>query len=224
MAAPDPCDSLHEGCFTKIAWREAYRNWRANLGQGKIQPYLEQWMVLDLVHDRCVREHLEKLEAGEDVAEEILQDLPQLQIPEQTDVVMKFVHGLPGSGKTQLLKWIRSYFEEVWRWVQGNQFIFLAPLNSMAANIDGATIHSWGEIGFIDRQGRYIASKSKKEDDVSTLAGLLDFPRWILIDEIEASGTELLSLLNEEICRKAPYHSPYRLSQNVGTAVAGECS
>ena len=60
------------------------------------------------------------------------------------------IHGLPGSGKSELTRWIQNYFEEVWQYKKGQQFVFLAPMNSMANNIGGSTVHSWGQIGFKD--------------------------------------------------------------------------
>ena len=109
------------------------------------------------------------------------------------------VHGLPGSGKTLVLKWIRSYFEEVWDFTLDHQFAFIAPLNSMAANIDGSTLHSWGELSFLDRMGRYISCKKKTEDAVTTVAGRGSTLRWLFIDEVEARGADLISFLSEKM-------------------------
>ena len=33
------------------------------------------------------------------------------------------VMGLPGSGKTQVMKWMAEYFEEVWGWVAGRHYV-----------------------------------------------------------------------------------------------------
>ena len=49
--------------------------------------------------------------------------------------VFFFTHGLPGSGKSTLLTWMRLYFEEVWGYRSNHQFVYLAPLNVVAANI-----------------------------------------------------------------------------------------
>ena len=56
--------------------------------------------------------------------------------------LFRLIHGLPGSGKSQILKWLRSYFNEVWLWGEGTHYQFLAPSNSMADDIGGATLHS----------------------------------------------------------------------------------
>ena len=207
---PEAMDSV------SFPWLQKYQEWVVALRKAKKQPYAQQWLVLEMIHDRCVREFIETHQIPPDLAQEYLKTclsssthvrvgkewLREYLIPPQTSPVLKFTHGLPGSGKSTLLKWIRSYFEEVWGYRLNHQFVYLAPLNVMAANIDGATIHSWGEIGFCDRHGNYISSKSKSEDEVSTLAGLLDFPRWVFIDEIEACGAELLNSFDNWMQKK----------------------
>ena len=60
--------------------------------------------------------------------------------------MLDLVHGLPGTGKTQLIKWIRELFKEELKWTHGVQFIFLAFQNSAVAKINGYTIHHWSGI------------------------------------------------------------------------------
>ena len=97
-------------------------------------PYEEQWRLMDMVHRRCV------VEAEEEQQGRINSSAEE---PERV-----FGHGLPGSGKTQIMKWLSEYFQEVWGWRPGVQYVYLAPLNSMAARINGYTVHSWGEVGW----------------------------------------------------------------------------
>ena len=52
------------------------------------------------------------------------------------------VHGVPGSGKTEIIKWIREMFENVLGWTHGIQFVCIAFQNAVAAHIEGQTIHS----------------------------------------------------------------------------------
>ena len=68
----------------------------------------------------------------------------------------------------QLLLWIRSYFEKVWHWKHGDQFVFLASMNSMADNIGGDTLHSYFAMSFKDRRGMTINS-SQADMNWSTL-------------------------------------------------------
>ena len=54
--------------------------------------------------------------------------------------------GIPGAGKSTCLRLLRSYFEEVLGWVDGDEFQFVASRNIMAALIGGKTIHHWSTI------------------------------------------------------------------------------
>ena len=54
-----------------------------------------------MIHATCVQEE------GEKHRPEVL----PLSSP-----LLHFIHGLPGSGKTQVLTWVRTYFEDVWNW------------------------------------------------------------------------------------------------------------
>ena len=115
-------------------------------------PNLQQRTILELVHERRVVEHV--YENGEGIPS-------TTSCPEP---LLRLIHGLPGSGKTQVLRWLQSYFEQVWSWTLGLEFVFIAPMNSMASNIQGSTIHSWGQIAFKDRRGSLINSQQKSKD------------------------------------------------------------
>ena len=115
-------------------------------------PNLLQRKILDLVHERRVAEHT--YENGEGIP-------CATPCPEP---LLRLVHRLLGSGKTQVLQWLQSYFEEVWGWTLGLEFVFTAPMNSMASNIQGSTIHSWAQIAFKDRRGTLINSQQKSKD------------------------------------------------------------
>ena len=69
------------------------------------------------------------------------------------------IQGLPGSGKTQVIQWIRSFFEDVMGYVHGRDFICLASMNTMAALIGGMTIHSWAEVPVNNDVGSKRAEK-----------------------------------------------------------------
>ena len=99
-------------------------------------PNEKQRKVIDLIHRRQL------IEFGTE------QDVAMDHDTECAEPLLRLIHGLPGSGKTELLLWIQTYFEDVWGWTLGNEFVFLAPLNSMASNCGGVTVHSWGKIQF----------------------------------------------------------------------------
>ncbi len=137
------------GCTVQSSqhdWKAAYVAWHDKTHDPKepVRPNELQNRVLKAIHQRCV------LEA---------EDLHKISVDISSVPLLRLIHGLPGSGKSELLRWIRSYFEEVWMWGYGDEFCFLAPLNTMACQIGGDTVHSWGRIRFMDRRGMIIAPK-----------------------------------------------------------------
>ena len=95
-------------------------------------------------------------------------------------------------------------------WEKNAHYAKVAFMNSMASNIGGSTIHSWGEIGFVDKTGNYCKPKQKNESDTPTLNNKCASLRWLLIDEIEAAGCELLTDLNDNMVLHTPDAAPYK--------------
>eukprot|EP00973_Karenia_brevis_P020431 2806107-Karenia_brevis.AAC.1 len=60
--------------------------------------------------------------------------------------MLHVLHGLPGSGKSEVLKWLRSYWEVVWKYEHGVQCVSVAFPTTMADNIGGFIIHSYFNI------------------------------------------------------------------------------
>ena len=96
-----------------------------------MKPNKEQRLILQVIHDRCVAEATETADA--------------MSVP-----LLRLISGLPGSGKSQLIAWVRSSFEDVWDWQYGREFAFIAPLNTMAAGIGGQTVQSFGNGAYKD--------------------------------------------------------------------------
>ena len=125
--------------------------------------------------------------------------------------LLRLVRGHPGSGKTEVLRWIRQYFEQVWSWTLGVQFAFTAPLNSMASNINGDTVHSWGQVGFKERRGATIAPHGGKGlEEVPTMGIRCNAVRFLFIDEIEATGADTIGILQEKVLLHVSTKSPFR--------------
>ena len=128
----------------QIPWRENYKLWKDKVYEDPDKPpTARQKLILDTVHKRQLQEHKD---AGNLILAEELSDT--VPVP-----LLRLVHGLPGSGKTLVLLWLVSYFTEVWELEQDEDFALVAPLNSMASNIGGSTVHSFGGIPFKDRRG-----------------------------------------------------------------------
>ena len=104
--------------------------------------------------------------------------------------MLALLHAPPGHGKSQLIECLRSYFETVWDWEYGVQFIILAPMNTMAINVGGDTMHAWGEISFCV-EGTQVGRKSQAEAaDLSSMYVESEGPRYIIIDEVENACLE----------------------------------
>ena len=139
-------------------WKARYSEWRHSVFAGSAShiPIARQKCVLDTIHYRVVMEEYETLQ--EDYSD-IWKDKPkdiQVDVP-----LLRCVHGLPRSGKSQLLPWIKQYFEQVWQWEANNQFAIVAPQNAMADNIGGGTIHSFANIPFKDPRGNIVNTRMK---------------------------------------------------------------
>ena len=96
------------------------------------RPNLRQLQYLQRVLDRILHE------AAEEEADKI-------NIGTQ-EPLLDFITGDPGTGKTEILWWLREMFEDQLLWTHGNEFVYLAQQNLMAATIGGNTIHAWGKI------------------------------------------------------------------------------
>ena len=186
---------------TILNWQQRYTKWRADVFEDptSLTPNAEQRRLLDLVHERRLVEFLVENDEA---------------VPENStcrDPLLRLIHGLPGSGKTQILLWLRSYFEEVWSWTLGTQFIFLAPLNSMASNIQGATVHSWGRVPFKDRRGLTINTTGHSaSEEVPHMTVQCNAARFLFIDEIEATGADTLGAMEEKILHHTSLKAPWR--------------
>ena len=182
-------------------WTLAYEEWCAHLEASDKSPYGRQWEILNAVHEQCLREW----------TNEHSRQSASVNVP-----FFKLVHGLPGSGKSEVLKWLTSYFEKIWHWQQGVHFEKVAFMNSMAANIGGVTIHSWGEIGYLDKSGTYCKPRQSDDRDVPSMNAKCASLRWLLVDEVEAAGSELLEQLSDSLCQHVPESSKYkRRTENV---------
>jgi hypothetical protein len=167
-------------------YRQAYATWKQDLDTAVKTPTQEQWALLHAVHERC------KLEHAEEVADTVSRT--------EEEPLRHFVHGLPGAGKTQVMRWLAAYFKQVWGWEADVHFVFLAPMNTMAARLDGHTVHSWGEIEWQTDGpggGSRVGGGKKRAGDMSSMGAKTELLRFALIDEIEATGASALGQLQE---------------------------
>ena len=127
---------------------------------------------------------------------EIIEELMNTKGNTKHEPMLDLVHGLPGTGKTRVIEWMRDLFQEALGWEHGVQFVMLAFQNSMAANINGLTIHNWASIPVHAEAGR---SGTTNATNMSTKCQSL---RFVVIDEISMVSAQLLAQL-EIIVTKA---------------------
>jgi hypothetical protein len=184
-------------------WKIRYAVWhhKTYVDAASPTPTIKQQYVLETIHYRTVKENYELLQ--EDYTD-IWQAKPadiHVDIP-----LLRLIHGLPGSGKSKLLLWIKEYFEEVWKWEINNQFAIVAPQNAMADNVGGATLHSFGGIPFKDRRGITVNAGSFMDEDKQSLhAKKWHNLRVLLVDEIEAAGVDLLGDVEAKMHQLVPF-------------------
>ena len=203
-AQGSPAHIAAECVGTTFNWESRYAAWRAEVfaNPNSITPNAQQSRVLDLVHERRLVE----------VAVENGQPIPEgSSCP---DPLLRLIHGLPGSGKTQLLVWIRSYFEVVWSWTLGTEFVFLAPLNSMASHIQGSTVHSWAHVAFKDRRGVTMNTTGQPgSEEVPGMTAKCNAARLLFIDEIEATGADTLGAMEDKMLQHTSSSAPWRYKE-----------
>ena len=125
-----------------------------------------------------------------------------------TEALRICLFGIPGAGKSSCLKLLRSYFEEVLGWVDGDEFQFLASQNTMAALIGGQTIHHWSTIPVnAEKAGQKTKGKAS-EGDVDALFLKVQGMRWLVVDEASTASLRILDLLDSYLRRACSRH-PY---------------
>ncbi len=153
-----------------------------------MRPNPEQVAVSQDILDRCaVEAELERRHGGGRQRGEVAEPLRSL------------TQGIPGAGKSQLLKWIRAFFEEVLGWQHGIEFVFIASMNTMAALIDGFTIHSFGDILVDTNKRQAKKSKSWAAPNLNKMWERIQNLRWVLMDEGSTASGEILNILESNL-------------------------
>ena len=146
---------------------------------------LEQWLVeLQSGEEPPTAEQLQILEAiVQRVTQEAYEEQAGTQRKSDEDPLLDLIHGVPGAGKSRMIKWIRELFEQELGWTHGIQFVCLAFQNTMAAHIDGLTIHHWSGLPCGQEDGTCLTRDNKR------LSKRCQCLRFIIIDEISRVST-----------------------------------
>ena len=138
------------------------------------KPTAEQLKFLRAVVDRCLTE------SQEEQAER-----------SRSEPLRAVFHGVPGAGKSQTLKWLRAFFEDLCGWQHQQEFVYLAPQNTQAALIAGMTLHAFANI--------HVKTKTARAKNTSTPEQFAKYQRlrWLVVDESSTVGLEILATLEK---------------------------
>ena len=190
------------------AYEARLDNWMAkvklevNAETGKPEPPThEQLRVLEKVRDRLLVEFALNKEEPNEVPVAIHE---QVYGANAAEPLRGLIHGLSGTGKSRVIKWIRRMFEEALGWEHGVHFICVAFQNRMAASIGGNTLHNAGDL---PKPGENVEAKLSSSD-IHNLYVKSHSLRWVLIDEISMIADDLLGLF-ESALDSAAVRSPH---------------
>ncbi|CAK9045091.1 unnamed protein product, partial [Durusdinium trenchii] len=157
----------------------AAADWLRSLQQAETGPVPtpEQTQFLQAIINRCLTETTEE----------------QTQRIGKSEPWRGICHGVPGAGKSQTLKWLRRFFEELCGWHLQTEFVYLAPQNTQAALIQGMTLHAFANIR-IKAKGQG-GERERGPDQFVQYQRL----RWLVLDEISTVGLEVLATLEKKV-------------------------
>ena len=91
-------------------------------------PDEDQWRVIQEVIDRCYVEY------REEKADRVNKD--------NAEPTRGLTHGFPGTGKSQIIKWVMRFFDEVLGWRKGVEYHVCAP-NAQYGRTDRRDDAAW---------------------------------------------------------------------------------
>ena len=118
----------------------------------------------------------------------------------QVEPLRIIVMGTAGTGKTYLIKAIRSRLQEMTGDGSESPIVVLAPTGVAAFNIDGATIHSKLSLPIKHDNLELKGEKLKKLQDK------LKNVRYVIIDEKSMVGRRMLALIDKRLRHAFPEH------------------
>ena len=131
--------------------------------------------MLTLVVDRVMREEMDQ----------------ELDDKRDSEPLLHLLHGVPGTGKSYVVKLIREFFEEVMCWNIGGQFHVAALQAVMAVELGGETLHHVSGINpFVSHDGNQQACENLSKKHL--------FSRWLIIDEISMVSASLLAMVERK--------------------------
>ena len=191
--------------FARYAYTDLARSfniWFAKIRVEEETPNNEQYAVLHAVRDRVLQEcALEKEGAG------VLKRLRGFSaVDEREEPFRGCCHGLPGTGKSRVIKWLVRMFREALHWNHGIEYQCVAFQNTVAAAMGGLTLHSSGDIQI----GSNSDSRKLGHTDIDVLFSRNQCLRWLIFDETFMIPDELLGTFADHLKDAAVDTSRYK--------------
>ena len=170
-----------------IAARMDITAWLADRQREKNPPGAKQLQILRMILNRCLLE-----------AREIRSSTVNMS---DAEPLRHMIQGLPGAGKSALIKWICRAFQEIFGFKHGVHYVCLASQNTMASLIDGFTNHSWGGVPVTQAQLQTWQNTNWNTPQVSPLFEKNQHMRWILMDEGSTTSAEVFGIIEDNVRR-----------------------
>ena len=121
------------------------------------------------------------------VKQELLQEAGHAP---RSDPLLWLMHGGPGVGKSEVIKLLKEFFEDVCKFNMGLEFQMAALQAVMAEQLNGDTLHHSCGLQRCKDDGNPCG---KRQTEVAK--AVLQW-RWLIIDEVSMVSTQLLAELD----------------------------
>ena len=175
----------------RVDYRARFDSWFRDVLLEEDKPNSLQLHCLEVVRDRLLLEIQLKLEGPELRRKH----QPHLFSTDSEEPLRALIHGLPGTGKSRVIKWICRMFTEVCEWQQGVEFLCVAFQNKVAHAMNGVTLHSAGDLPI----GGTANPRKLGHQDINEVFTKNQHLRWLLIDECFMIPDDLLGLFSSSL-------------------------
>ena len=126
----------------RVDYKQRLETWLEQLMLEDEKPNGQQLQILKAVKDRLLLEIQLEIEGPELRRKH----QPELFSTGSEEPMRALIHGLPGTGKSRVINWIRRIFMEARDWTHGVQFLCVAFQNKVAYAMGGTTLHTAGDL------------------------------------------------------------------------------
>ena len=126
----------------RVDYNERLEVWLEQLQLDNEKPNAQQLRILAAVKERLLLE----IQLENEGPELRRKHQPQLFDTNREEPMRALIHGLPGTGKSRVINWIRRIFMEARDWTHGVQFLCVAFQNKVAYAMGGTTLHTAGDL------------------------------------------------------------------------------